>query len=71
MSKSQSETPTTFEDIYNVDSLTLIGWYNTVSDPALSDYIESEMTHRDLDGDKAAECRWLEANSSVGWPNAA
>lgn len=55
--------PNGFSNIYKADSLTLILWYNTVTDKALSDYIEAEMTHRDLDGDKGSECIWLEKYS--------
>ena len=55
--------PNNFADIFNADSLTLILWYNTVTDEALSNFIEAEMTHRDLDGDKGSECIWLEKYS--------
>lgn len=55
--------PKDFPDIFNADSLTLILWYNTVTDRTLSDSIEAEMTHRDLDGDKGSECIWLEKYS--------
>lgn len=48
--------PQIFSDIYNADSLTLILWYNTVTDKALAPMIEAEITHRDLDGNKGSEC---------------
>ena len=58
--------PREFRDVYNADSLTLILYFRTVTDEALLDSIETEMAHRDLDGDNAAECKWIEESQSNG-----